>query len=297
MKNQTNSTYAKLTNLNNSNETATLDFVFGGITKAAMAVGESNESLLERVHMGDEGAITDLVRKNLPMIADIAVKNAASAADFLDLFQDGIEGLCNAIKGFAFGCGSQFSSYAYPIVEREMLERKLERGAFCRMPQGTNADIRKIERCIADWQADYQTCMQPSAEDIAEATGLTVSRVFELQTLRARRDFLDAPVGSDDEAGDTWYLRDTIAGSVEADSRLKIREIRDIVEGVLSGMSERDAQVFRSLHGDFFDLDCKDANEVAVEIGRTAALVRTINQRALRALAACPAVQSLLGAA
>lgn len=292
MKTKTNCTYAKLTNLTNEAQKETLDFFFKGVSEGAKSVKESNETLLEHVRMGDKDAITAMVRKNLAMVADIAVDLATDAADFLELFQNGIEGLYNAIRGFKTESNCKFTTYAYPIVKREMLERKQEQGSFCRIPQGAAQELRSIDRWIAAWQAEYQTNMTPSMEDIAFGTGLTIDRVYELMNLRRQTVDMDAPMGDEDDPD--YCLRDNIEGDCFTDRLTSENEIRCIVEGVLSRVSARDAEVFRSLFGEYLDHDCKDANEIASELGCTPALVRMIKGKIVRAIAADPAMQSYL---
>jgi len=79
-----------------------------------------NACLLERIRQGDEYARELMIEKNLRLVEKIALRFADRGYDREELVQVGVIGLIKAVDKFDDSYNTQFSTYAYPVIEGEI---------------------------------------------------------------------------------------------------------------------------------------------------------------------------------
>ena len=79
-----------------------------------------NVCLLERVRQGDENARSRMIEDNLRLVEKIAARFRDRGYDREELVQVGVIGLIKAVDKFDISFNTQFSTYAYPVIEGEI---------------------------------------------------------------------------------------------------------------------------------------------------------------------------------
>ena len=154
-----------------------------------------NERLLRLIKSGDKSASDELVRTNLGLVKNIALRFTGRGTDYEDLVQIGTVGMLKAISSFDFSYGTVFSTYAVPLIIGEIKRHlrdtgpiKISRGL---KQAGTNL-MRERERFI------NQYGKEPRIAELAEKCGMTVEDASEALEACACISSLNAPVGDDD---------------------------------------------------------------------------------------------------
>ena len=100
----------------------------GCASQAALSAVSSdysaNRELLERIHGSDEDAakeaLEELVMLNMPLVRKIALRFTDRGVELDDLYQIGTIGMIKAARGFDCERGTNFSTYAVPLIFGEI---------------------------------------------------------------------------------------------------------------------------------------------------------------------------------
>ena len=79
-----------------------------------------NSVLIERIKNGDTGAKARMIEENLRLVEKIALRFRDRGYDREEIVQVGVIGLIKAIDKFNSDYNTQFSTYAYPVIEGEI---------------------------------------------------------------------------------------------------------------------------------------------------------------------------------
>lgn len=156
--------------------------------------------LFGRAAAGDAAARDQLVAANLPLVHRIVNRFAVTGRERDDLFQVGCVGLIKAIDGFDRRFGTQFSTYAVPMILGE-IRRYLRDDTAVKLPRGARelglSALRKAE------ELTRRLGREPNVREIAAELGCEPSDVAEV-TEGLRRP---ASLQAEDEDGRTLLDR------------------------------------------------------------------------------------------
>lgn len=76
--------------------------------------------MLERFHAGDSDAETLLVEENMGLVRAVVQRFLGRGSEYDDLMQIGTIGMIKAIRSFSPAHGTQFSTYAVPLIAGEI---------------------------------------------------------------------------------------------------------------------------------------------------------------------------------
>jgi RNA polymerase sigma-B factor len=155
-----------------------------------------------------------------------------------DLLQVAGIGLLKAIDRYDPGRGTCFSSYAVPTIVGELQRHFRDHSWTVRPPRGLQEDVLRLERARSELLSALGR--EPSAPELAAASGVTLEEVLEArEAARARGGTsLDAPVGDEDGA--------TIGDLVgDDDDGFELIDVALLADSLIATLAERDQTIVR----------------------------------------------------
>ena len=141
-----------------------------------------------------DAAKNRIVEANLRLAVCIAKKYRERGLDLLDLVQEASIGLLQAVDHFDWQRGVKFGAYASWWMQQAIGCGIANHGRTIRLPAYILGEIRKANRVEASLH--QQTNSEPSREEVAKASGLTVDRLLLLDQLTANTVSLESYTSS-----------------------------------------------------------------------------------------------------
>jgi len=122
-----------------------------------------------------------IVLANMGLVTSTANRYQGLGLDFEDLFQEGCFGLMHAARNYDWKKGVQFSTYAVPCIEGEILKAIADTSNPIRIPRNYGAVATKLRRIKRELKAELGT--EPSLDEI-----------YSTYTSTSYDDYLDGKV-------------------------------------------------------------------------------------------------------
>ena len=236
-------------------------------------------AIAKRVRGGDPEAMQELVKRNLRFVISVAKKYQNRGLPLTDLIGEGNVGLLTAARKFDPDQGVKFISYAVWWIRQAILASLARQGRTVRVPLNRTADLSKIVRTAETLRQELRR--EPTPEEIAHATGLSLDVVQSLAALNTSEVRLDAPL---DPEGDRSLMDRFIAeDGNSAEDQAMDAFLSEEIESALRTLPPRDAKVLRL----YFGLDGgreHTLEEIGGMLGVTRERVRQLRDRALKRL-------------
>lgn len=238
---------------------------------------EEEKSLSARSLAGDEAARTKLVECNLKLVIPIAKRYSGCGLPLLDLIQEGNIGLIKAAEKYDGTKGFRFSTYATYWI-RQTISRALgDQARTIRIPANMVELLTKVRKMSSD--LTLQLHRDPTDAEIAEALGVELDKVQTVMDIAQATSSLDTAVDDDGE---------TTMGDLIADNNAEnpfmnmVQETnREIVESVLSTLSNKEAEVLRMRFGIGYD-KAMTLDEIGKHYEVTRERIRQVENKAIR---------------
>ena len=240
---------------------------------------EEEQELSRRAKTGDKAAVNKLVESNLLLVVSIAKKYYGCGLPLLDLIQEGNIGLITAANKYDGEKGFRFSTYATYWI-RQAISRALgEQSRTIRIPANMIDLLNKIKKVTVELTQSLNR--QPTDEELAEKLGVEVDKVQAALDIAQVSSSLDTPIDDEGETSMGDLIADTKASNVGDDL---IKEANSqIIEGVLSTLSNREAEIIRMRFGIGRDRPMT-LEEVGTHYGLSRERIRQVETKALRKL-------------
>ncbi len=241
---------------------------------------EDEPEIAKRVEQGDEEARNILISSNLRLVVSIAKKYVGRGMLFLDLIQEGNMGLVKAVEKFDYRKGFKFSTYATWWIRQAITRAIADQARTIRIPVHMVETINKLTR--VQRQLVQELGRDPTAEEISERMdGISPEKVREIQKIALEPVSLETPIGEEDDShlGDFIEDKDALSPDQYASNQL----LKDEINNVLSGLTEREEKVLRLRFG-LYDGRTRTLEEVGKEFNVTRERIRQIEAKALRKL-------------
>ena len=249
--------------------------------------------LAKRIERGDLAAKEQLVNHNLRLVVSIARRYPATEQmALLDLIQEGMLGLIRAAEKFDWRKGFRFSTYATLWIRQAIQRGIADRARTIRLPTNVEQRERKVARARAE--LTLRLGREPTDEELAEAAGLSLDRIHELDAAARVVTSLDRPVetGADATIGDLLP-----AAGDDIGDELHIELSREAVRRTVDELADPEREVIKLRYGIGGDGTPHTLTAIGERLGMSAERVRTVEKRGLKQLALRRELQALRNAA
>lgn len=240
---------------------------------------EEEKELSVKALAGDKTAINKLVESNLLLVVSIAKRYNGCGLPLLDLIQEGNLGLITAAKKYDGTKGFRFSTYATYWI-RQAISRALgEHGRTIRIPANMIDLLNKVKKTAGELSQTLNR--SPKDEEIAAALGVEVDKVQAVLDIAQVSSSLDTPIDDEGETSVGDLIPDTNSSTIE--ENLELEANHQIIESVLSTLSNREADIIRMRFG--IDQDKPmTLEEVGQHYGLSRERIRQVEMKAMRKL-------------
>ena len=260
-------------------ESKSLDKYLQDISKIDLITAEEEVELAQKIKRGDQRALEHLVNANLRFVVSVAKQYQNQGLTLPDLINEGNFGLVKAAQRFDETRGFKFISYAVWWIRQSILQALAEQSRVVRLPLNKIGSINKINKTFSYLEQAHER--PPSAEEIAEELGLSVSEVKQSLKNAGKHISMDAPFAE----GEDSNLYDVISASETPmpDTELVKESIREEIGRVLDTLSEREADVVKLYYG-IGQSSTMTLDEIGNTFDLTRERVRQIREKAIRKL-------------
>ena len=226
-----------------------------------------------------DAAKRQLSAGNLRLVVSIAKRYRNRGLSFLDLIQEGNTGLMRAVDKFEHQRGYKFSTYATWWIRQAITRALADQSRTIRLPVHMIETMGKVRAVSRDFV--QRLGRKPSAEETAEAVGLTLEEARIVMKMTRQPLSLDQPVGDHDDS----FFGEFVEDRREVDPLLEISQasLKIRVEEALLHLNYREREIIRLRYG-LVDGYSYTLEEVGKIFSVTRERVRQIEAKAVRKL-------------
>jgi RNA polymerase primary sigma factor len=168
------------------------------IGKVRLLRAQEEVDLARQIWRGDLAANQRMVESNLRLVVSIAKKYGSQGLPYLDLIQEGTVGVVRAAEKFDYRKGFKFSTYASWWIRQAIARALADKARMIRIPVHIFERLNRIGR--AERKLMSGLGREPTAEEIAEVTGIELEEVEWIRRSVRAPISLEMPVGDEEQS-------------------------------------------------------------------------------------------------
>jgi RNA polymerase primary sigma factor len=275
-------------NLEPEGTTDGLQLFLKGIGRVRLLTAQEEVELSKRIERGSFEAKQRMVESNLRLVVSIAKHYRNQGLPFLDLIQEGTLGLVRATEKYDYRRGFKFSTYATWWIRQAIARALADKARTIRIPVHIVEKLNRIGR--AERKLVTGLGREPTAEEIAEVTGIEPDEVESIRRSAQAPISLEKPVGDEENTEFGRLIADEQAESpyeraVEALTNEALRE-------ALENLSYRERCVIELRYG-LGDQHPRTLDEIGRTFNVTRERIRQIEHQSLKKLQSLRETQRL----
>jgi RNA polymerase primary sigma factor len=232
---------------------------------------------LERTLAEIDSARSELVERNLRLVAWVAKNFRRRGLDFIDLIQEGSVGLMRAADRYDPRVGARFSTFATHWIAQGIRRAIAEKARIIRIPVNRIPEAQQALRCRAALSAKLGRLARP--EEIAREMGVPTAKLEELLPALGSIESIDAPV-----PGTERRLSDILEDRAPKPLDCAIEEeTRRAVRAVLHELPPRQRIILSMRHGIGYPKECT-LDEIGDALGLSRERIRQVERVAATAV-------------
>jgi len=235
---------------------------------------------LRLAHSRHEAAKRALCEGNLRLVVSIAKKYRHRGVSFLDLIQEGNQGLMRAVEKYEYERGFKFCTYATWWIRQAITRAVSEQSRTIRVPGHMTPEITRIRGIHGELTHRLQR--EPTMEETAEAANITTKEATAILRMNHAPTSLHSRIGSqeDNEFGNLLPSEHEQPPHEHALHNMLHQRLHDLLDSRLS-WREREIIKLRYGLGDGYDYTL---DQVGYIFKVTRERIRQIEKRALQKL-------------